>query len=30
MRERVLLLRGDLTVKSAPGEGTSIIVSIPL
>ena len=30
IRERVHMLGGELTVRSAPGEGTSIEVSIPL
>ncbi|HEX6588762.1 MAG TPA: PAS domain S-box protein [Longimicrobiales bacterium] len=30
MRERLALLRGDLNVESAPGEGTRLIARIPL
>lgn len=30
MRERAALVRGDLTVESAPGEGTSIRVVLPV
>jgi hypothetical protein len=29
MRERVELLNGELTVESAPGNGTQITVSLP-
>lgn len=30
MRERIQLLGGSLTILSAPGEGTQVIVSLPL
>jgi signal transduction histidine kinase len=30
MRERALLLGGELIIQSVPGQGTSIRVSIPL
>jgi PAS domain S-box-containing protein len=30
MRERVVLLGGDLEIRSAPGEGTSVVVEVPL
>lgn len=30
MRERVLLVRGELDIESAPGRGTTILVSVPL
>ncbi len=30
IRERVELIGGDLTVESAPGEGTTIVVEVPL
>ena len=30
MRERVLLLGGELDVESKPGEGTTILASVPL
>jgi signal transduction histidine kinase len=30
MKERVLMLAGEISVLSAPGRGTSIIVSIPV
>lgn len=30
MRERVQLLKGTLTISSAPGQGTTIMVSVPL
>jgi len=30
MRERIHLLGGELTILSAPGEGTQVIVSLPL
>ena len=30
MRERVSLLGGALEVRSAPGEGTSVMAEVPL
>ncbi len=30
MRERITLLGGDLTVRSEPGEGTSVVAEVPL
>src|SRR5690606_32875293 len=30
MRERAILFQGELTVQSRPGEGTSVILSVPL
>jgi signal transduction histidine kinase len=30
MRERVVLLGGDLEIRSEPGEGTSVVAEIPL
>ena len=30
MHERVELLRGDLQVRAAPGEGTTIAVTLPV
>jgi signal transduction histidine kinase len=30
MRERVQSLNGQLTVRSAPGQGTEIVVSVPV
>jgi signal transduction histidine kinase len=30
MRERVLLLGGDLDIESTPGHGTTILASVPL
>jgi nitrate/nitrite-specific signal transduction histidine kinase len=29
MRERVETLHGSLTVESAPGEGTAVVIAIP-
>jgi len=29
MRERVALFGGDLTIRGAPGEGTTVLVIIP-
>jgi len=30
MRERVALLGGELTIRSRPGSGTSVVADIPL
>ena len=30
MRERAILFQGELTVQSHPGEGTSVILTVPL
>jgi signal transduction histidine kinase len=30
MRERVHLLKGDLEIESVPGEGTAVLVWVPL
>lgn len=30
MRERAVLLRGDLTIRSAPGKGTEISLNVPV
>ncbi|WP_425059620.1 Signal transduction histidine-protein kinase/phosphatase DegS [Sporomusa carbonis] len=30
MRERINLLRGELTIKSEPGKGTKVFVTVPL
>jgi two-component system, NarL family, sensor histidine kinase UhpB len=29
MRERAIMLGGDMTVESAPGKGTTIFVNLP-
>jgi signal transduction histidine kinase len=29
IRERVMLLNGELLIQSAPGQGTSIQISVP-
>jgi len=30
MRERVLLLGGELEIRSKPGAGTSVVAEVPL
>jgi signal transduction histidine kinase len=30
MRERAALTGGELTIQSAPGEGTSVILLVPI
>ena len=30
MRERATLMRGTLSIDSTPGEGTTVMVSVPL